>query len=49
MTYVQFSRKIGLPPSTIFRIENGQQSMTLSKLQGVLKRLKASAADVFPN
>jgi hypothetical protein len=35
------------PPSTIFRLENGQQSITLNKLQGVLRRLKASPADVF--
>ena len=47
MTYVQFSRKTGLPPSTIFRIENSQQSITLSKLQGVLRRLKVRVRDVF--
>ncbi len=47
MTYIQFSRKTGLPPSTIFRLENGQQSITLSKLHGVLQRLKVSPRDVF--
>jgi transcriptional regulator with XRE-family HTH domain len=47
MTYARFSRKTGLPPSTIFRLENGQQSITLSKLQGVLRRLKVRARDVF--
>lgn len=47
MTYVQFSRRTGLPPSTIFRLENCQQSITLSKLQQVLRRLKASPGDVF--
>ena len=47
MTYASFSRKTGLPPSTIFRIENGQQSITLSKLQGVFRRLKVRARDVF--
>lgn len=47
MTYARFSRKTGLPPSTIFRIENGQQSITLSKLQGVLRRLKVRVRDVF--
>ena len=33
----------------IFRLENGQQSITLSKLQGVLKRLKATTSDIFEN
>jgi len=47
MTYAQFSRKTGLPPSTIFRLENGQQSITLTKLHGVLRRLKVRARDVF--
>jgi len=46
-TYAQFSRKVGLPASTIHRIENGNQSLTLKKLELVLKRLKCSVADVF--
>jgi transcriptional regulator with XRE-family HTH domain len=47
MTFAQFSRKTGLPPSTLFRLENGQQSITLTKLNGVLRRLKVRARDVF--
>jgi predicted transcriptional regulator len=47
MTFVQFSRKVGLPPSTLFRLENCQQSITLSKLEGVLKRLKTSTGELF--
>jgi len=47
MTYAQFSRKVGLPPSTLFRLENTQQSITLSKLEGVIARLKSSVRDVF--
>ena len=47
MTYAQFSRKTGLPPSMLFRLENCQQSITLNKLEGVLKRLKTSLSDVF--
>ena len=47
MTFAQFSKKIGLPPSTIFRIENGQQSITLGRLQQIMTKLKCSLADVF--
>ncbi|WP_425571963.1 helix-turn-helix domain-containing protein [Prosthecobacter algae] len=47
MTYKAFSQKIGLPPSTIFRLEQEQQSITLSKLQIVMDRLKCSVKDIF--
>jgi len=47
LTYVQFSRKLGLPPSTLFRLENGQQSITLNRLELILKRLKIEISDVF--
>lgn len=47
LTYAQFGRKVGLPPSTLFRLENGQQSITLGKLHQVLSRLKCKLADVF--
>jgi predicted transcriptional regulator len=47
MTFVQFSRKVGLPPSTLFRLENGQQSITLGKMEQVLTRLKCKLTDVF--
>ncbi len=47
MTYAQFSRLTGLPISTIFRLINGQQSITLGKLDGVLTRLKCKLSDVF--
>ena len=49
MTYAQFSRKTGLPASTLHRLENGTQSITLKKLEPVLKRLKCRIADVFPD
>ena len=49
MTFAQFSKKIGLPPSTIFRLENGQQSATLGRLQQIMAKLKCSLADVFGN
>ena len=47
MTFAQFSKKVGLPPSTIHRIENGEQSVTLGRLQSILDRLHCALADVF--
>jgi transcriptional regulator with XRE-family HTH domain len=47
MTFADFSRKIGLPPSTIFRLERGEQSITLGRLQQVMDRLKCSLDDIF--
>ena len=40
-------KKVGLPPSTIFRLERCEQSITLGRLQLVLDRLKCTLADVF--
>ena len=47
MTFAQFSKKIGLPPSTIFRIENCEQSATLGRLQQIMTKLKCTLVDVF--
>ena len=47
MTFAQFSKKIGLPPSTIHRIENGEQSATLGRVQQIMTKLKCTLADVF--
>lgn len=47
MTYAHFSRKTGLPLSTIFRLENCEQSITLGRLDRVLARLKCKLSDVF--
>ena len=47
MTFAQFSKKTKLTASTLFRLENGQQSITLKKLDVVLKRLECSVLDVF--
>ncbi|WP_009962617.1 helix-turn-helix domain-containing protein [Verrucomicrobium spinosum] len=47
MTYAAFSRKVGLPASTIFRLEQCQQSITLGRLQTVMERLKCSLDDIF--
>ena len=48
MTYAQFSNKVGLPPSTLHRLEMCQQSITLSRLELILKRLKCRVREIFP-
>jgi transcriptional regulator with XRE-family HTH domain len=47
MPFAEFSRKTGLPASTLHRLENGDQSITLGRLDTVMKRLKVTLADVF--
>ena len=47
MTYAQFSKKTGLPGSTLYRLENCRQSITLGRLDDVMTRLKVSFEDVF--
>ena len=48
VTYAAFSRKLGITPSSLFRLENCQQSITLKTLQQILDRLKCSWSDIFP-
>ncbi len=47
MSYAQFAKKTGLTASSLFRLQNGQQSITLTRLHGVMKRLKVKLGDVF--
>jgi transcriptional regulator with XRE-family HTH domain len=47
MTFAAFSKKTGLPRSTLFRLENGEQSITLGRLQQIMDRLKVDWQDVF--
>ncbi len=47
LTFAQWSRKLGLPASTLHRLENGEQSITLKKLELILDRLKCSITDIF--
>jgi transcriptional regulator with XRE-family HTH domain len=47
MSFTEFSRKTGLPPSTLHRLENGDQSITLGRLDSVMKKLKVSMAEIF--
>jgi transcriptional regulator with XRE-family HTH domain len=46
--YAAFAKKLGITPSSLFRLENGQQSTTLKKLQQMMDRLKCSWSDMFP-
>jgi transcriptional regulator with XRE-family HTH domain len=48
ITYAAFARKLGITPSSLFRLENCQQSITLKTLQQILERLKCSLTDIFP-
>jgi transcriptional regulator with XRE-family HTH domain len=48
-TYAAFSRKLGITPSSLFRLENCQQSITLKTLQQILDRLRCDLADIFPS
>ena len=47
MTYAQFARKIGISISSLQRMENGIQNVTLDTLETVARRLKASLRDIF--
>lgn len=47
-TYAEFSRRLGLPQSTLHRLESCEQSITLRRLQQILRRLRSSLAEVFP-
>lgn len=47
LSYAKFSKKIGLPPSTLHRLEMCQQSLTLSRLEQIMKRLRCSLTDIF--
>ena len=47
MTLPAFARKIGISSSSLHRMEMGEQNVTLTTLERLLKRLKCNAADVF--
>jgi transcriptional regulator with XRE-family HTH domain len=46
-SYAVFARKLGISASTLYRLENAEQSVTLGKLEDILARLKVEARDVF--
>jgi transcriptional regulator with XRE-family HTH domain len=47
MTYAQFSRKLGFPLSTLHRLEQGSQSITLRGLWQILRKLKCGLSEIF--
>ena len=47
LSFAAFSKKTGLPASTLFRLEQCQQSLTVGRLSGLLKKLKVTLADIF--
>jgi len=47
MTFAQFSKKTGLPPSTLFRLERCEQSITIGRLHQIMVRLKCELSDIF--
>ena len=48
LTYEQFSRKTGISPATLHRLEMAEQNVTLKTLEQLVGRLKCSIGDVFP-
>lgn len=46
-TFSQFARKLGVSESTLHRIENGQQSATLRRVQQFLRALHCDYEDIF--
>jgi DNA-binding Xre family transcriptional regulator len=47
MTLSAYARKLGISSSSLHRMEMGEQNVTLTTLERLLKRLKCSAGDVF--
>ena len=46
-SYAVFARQLGISASTLYRLETSEQSVTLGKLEDILKKLKASVRHVF--
>jgi transcriptional regulator with XRE-family HTH domain len=47
LTLRDFARKAGLSSSTLQRLEQGEQNVTLDTLERVLEKLKVSISEVF--
>ncbi len=47
LRYADFARKLGISHTTLSRLENATQSVTLRTLQIVMQRLNVSLADLF--
>jgi transcriptional regulator with XRE-family HTH domain len=46
-SYAVFAKRLGISASTLFRLENAEQSVTLGKLEDILGRLKTSVRNVL--
>ena len=46
-THVEFARRIGIPRSSLYRIEQGEESVTLKRLDSILRRLRCSIHEVW--
>ena len=47
MTYRQFAPKLGMTSSTLHRLENLDQSITLAKLHAIAQRLRTSVEEIL--
>ena len=47
-SYAVFARQLGISASTLYRLETSEQSVTLGKLEDILKKLKSTPHDIFP-
>lgn len=46
-TFAEFSRKLAIPQSTLYRLERCEQSITLGRLHQIMARLECGFADIF--
>ncbi len=49
LSYFDFGKKVGVSHTTLHRIERGEHHLTLNKLETVMRKLKVSLKDVFPD
>ncbi len=47
MTYREFAPNLGLSSSTLHRLENLDQSITLAKLHAIAQRLRTTVEDIL--
>ena len=47
LSYAQFARKLGVSPSTLHRMEQGEQNVTLETLEQIMNRLKCRWDEIF--
>ena len=47
LTYLQFSRKVGISDSTLHRLEMGEQNVTLKTLEHLSNRFHCKISELF--